>query len=68
MINMTNPQRVLFINIATLSMIGIWLTGFEHIHWFAYIVPAALLFAAVSGYCVGMDIARGLLRLAGVNK
>lgn len=64
--NLTRVQRLLFMNITLLSSIGIWLTGFDQVHWFAYVVPAALLFAALSGYCIGLDISRMLLKLFGI--
>ena len=64
--NLTRVQRLLFMNITLLSSIGIWLTGFDQVHWFAYVVPAALLFAAFSGYCIGLDISRMLLKLFGI--
>ena len=54
--NMTQTQRLLFTNISILSMIGIGLTGFNNVHWFVYVVPGALIFAALIGYCAGMDI------------
>ena len=64
--NLTQVQRLFFMNITLLSSIGIWLTGFDQVHWFAYFVPGALLFAALSGYCVGLDISRMVLKLFGI--
>jgi hypothetical protein len=64
--NLTQAHRLFFMNLTLLSSIGIWLTGFDQVHWFVYIVPAALLFAALSGYCVGLDIARMVLKLFGI--
>ena len=64
--NLTQVQRLLFMNLTLLSSIGIWLTGFDQVHWFAYVVPGALLFAALSGYCVGLDISKMILKLFGV--
>jgi len=65
---LTQVQRLLFINLAILSSISISLTGFEQIHWFAYVVPGALLFAALSGYCIGLDISRILLKALGITQ
>lgn len=64
--NLTQVQRLLFMNLTLLSSIGIWLTGFDQVHWFAYVAPGALLFAALSGYCVGLDISKMILKLFGV--
>jgi hypothetical protein len=33
--------------------LGIWLTGFEVVHWLLYIPAIAVTLAAVSGLCVG---------------
>lgn len=65
--NMNRVQRLFFMNIATLSLIGIGLTGFDQAHWFSYITPAALLFAALSGFCIGFEISKkilGIFRIA----
>lgn len=61
--NLTRVQRTLFMNSTLLSSNGIWLTGFEQVHWFAYIVPGALMFAALSVYCIGQDISKLVLKL-----
>ena len=65
--NLTRVQRLFFMNLTLLSIIGIWLTGLDQVHWFVYVVPAALLFAALSGYCIGLDISRMILKLMGVS-
>ena len=33
--------------------LGIWLTGFDVVHWLLYIPAIVVTFAAVSGLCVG---------------
>jgi hypothetical protein len=33
--------------------LGIWLTGFELVHWLLYLLALVVTFAAVSGLCVG---------------
>ena len=63
--NMTREQRLLFLNISIISSIGIWLSGYDQVHWLAYVVPGALIFAALSGYCVGLDIAKVVVTLFG---
>ena len=43
--------RMTFILVAALILVGIWLTGFQNVHWFLYLPPAALLFAGITGIC-----------------
>ena len=43
-----------FFTIALLFLIGIWLTGFEKVHWFMYVPVAALIFAGITGICPGL--------------
>jgi len=52
--------RMLFIFMAAFISLGIWLTGFQQVHWLLYIPPAALLFAGVTGICPGYMIFRKL--------
>ena len=49
-----SAQRMLFLTMAVLILIGIWLTGFDRVHWFLYVPVAALVFAGVTGICPGM--------------
>lgn len=48
-----SAMRMLFLTIALLIVIGIWLTGFDKVHWFLYLPPAALIFAGLTGICPG---------------
>jgi hypothetical protein len=50
--------RMLFIFMAAFISLGIWLTGFNQVHWLLYIPPVALLFAGVTGICPGYMIFR----------
>jgi len=52
--------RMLFIFMAAFISLGIWLTGYNQVHWLLYIPPAALLFAGVTGICPGYMIFRKL--------
>ena len=52
--------RMLFIVMAALIGLGIWLTGYQNVHWFLYIPPAALLFAGITGICPGYMMFRKL--------
>jgi hypothetical protein len=46
--------RVFFVGISVFILVGIWLSGFDQVHWFIYLPPAFLLFAAISGICPGL--------------
>jgi len=54
----SKAMRFFFVNTAVFILIGIWLTGFDKVHWFLYIVPGFFLFAAVAGICPGLIIAQ----------
>jgi len=66
MFNASRVQRVFFFNMAVLSLTGLWLTGFDKVHWFAYVVPAGLLFASLTGFCLGFVVSRKLLEMLGI--
>ena len=57
---MGSAIRMLFIFMAAFIMAGIWLTGFNAVHWLLYIPPAALLFAGITGICPGYMMFRKL--------
>jgi hypothetical protein len=46
--------RMQFISIAVVVFIGIFLTGFEKVHWFLYVPVVMLLFAGLTGICPGL--------------
>lgn len=45
--------RMLFIFMSAVISAGIWLSGYDHVHWLLYIPPVALLFAGITGICPG---------------
>lgn len=47
-------QRMLFLSIAAFILVGMWLTGFDRIHWFLCLPPAFLAFAGITGICPGL--------------
>ena len=51
-------MRLFMFNSSLVILIGIWLTGFNNVHWFIYFIPAFYLFAAVSGFCPGLVVPR----------
>jgi asparagine N-glycosylation enzyme membrane subunit Stt3 len=68
MFKASNSVRLFFLNVTILLMIGIWLSGFEKVHWFMYAVPAFLLFAAITGFCPGMMISKKILGTLGIKE
>lgn len=57
---MGSALRILFLVVAVLTLAGIWLTGFNAVHWLLYVPPALLLFAGITGICPGLMILRKL--------
>lgn len=57
---MGSALRVLFLIMAVLVLIGIWLTGYKSVHWFLYVPPVLLLFAGITGICPGLITLRKL--------
>lgn len=45
--------RMLFLTVSATLLIGIWLTGFQNVHWFLYLPVVALTFAGITGICPG---------------
>lgn len=59
----SSPAARLFFLIMSLTIwLGIWLTGFGIAHWWLYVPPSFLLFAAVTGFCPGMMLTRALFK------
>jgi len=54
----SKAMRFFLFNAATMILIGIWLTGFDKVHWFLYLVPGFFLFASVLGICPGLIMAQ----------
>lgn len=45
--------RMVFLTMAALMLLGIWLTGFNTVHWVLYLPVAGLVFAGITGICPG---------------
>lgn len=54
--NAGTSMRVLFLMMAALVWIGIWLSGYNTVHWILYLPAAFLTFAAATGICPGLHI------------
>lgn len=48
---MISAQRMLFGSAALVISTGIWLSGYENVHWFLYVPAGLLTFATVTGIC-----------------
>lgn len=55
-----SAQRMLFLTVAILISVGIWLTGFNQVHWLLYVPVAALTFAGLTGICPGLILYKKL--------
>ena len=51
---MSSALRAQFITIAALIFVGIWLTGFDKVHWFLYVLVGLFTFAGITGICPGL--------------
>ena len=48
-----SAMRMVFLTLAALILLGIWLTGVNTVHWVLYLPVAALAFAGITGICPG---------------
>ena len=55
-------QRFTFFNTSVIAFIGIYLSGYDQVHWFMYTVPVVYLLSAATGFCPGLFIAKLILR------
>jgi hypothetical protein len=46
-----SAMRMVFLTMAALILLGIWLTGFKTVHWLLYVPVAGLIFAGITGIC-----------------
>jgi len=47
-------MRFFFLVIGSVMLLGIWLTGFNTVHWLLYVPVVFFYFAAVTGICPGL--------------
>ncbi len=59
--NTTTVQRLTFFNTSVIAFIGIYLSGYDQVHWFMYTVPLVYLFSAATGFCPGLLVSKWLL-------
>lgn len=56
------PLRLLFILMATIIWLGIWLTGFGVTHWLLYVPATFIAVAGITGICPTLILNKMLLR------
>ncbi len=66
--NASNSVRLFLFNVAMFNLVAIGLSGFNEVHWFSYVLPTFLIFAAATGLCPGLIISRKILGALGVNE
>lgn len=54
--------RLFLFNATLFIMLGVWLTGFDKVHWTIYIVPGFFTFAFVFGICPGINLWRIVMK------
>jgi len=56
------PMRFFLLVIGAVIWLGIYLTGFNVVHWVLYLPAVFLIFAAVTGICPGMMLSKKLFK------
>jgi hypothetical protein len=57
----SKAMRLFLFNSALFVLLAIWLSGYDQVHWFSYVLPAFYVVAAISGICPGLYVARKLV-------
>lgn len=68
MFNASNSVRMFLFNIAVIIMIAIWLSGFDTVHWFSYVLPGFLVVAAATGFCPGLIVSKKILAVLAIKE
>ena len=55
---MSAAMRFFFFVSGAVMWLGIWLTGFDVVHWALYVPAAFFCFAALTGICPGLILSR----------
>ena len=55
-------MRFFFFGSSLVIWLGIYLTGFETVHWVSYIPAVFFMFAAVTGICPGIIFSKKLFK------
>ena len=52
--NISAAMRFFLLVMGSVVLLGIWLTGFDKVHWLLYVPVVFFYFAAVTGICPGL--------------
>ena len=55
-------MKAFFLFVGLFMWAGIWLTGFDVVHWLLYIPATFFLFSAITGICPGIIFFKELFR------
>lgn len=53
-------QRMMFFTASTMIGLGIFLTGWDQVHWLLYIPPVGFLISGMTGFCPPIYLYRKL--------
>lgn len=59
---MDNAKKAFFLLVSLMLWSGIWLTGFEVVHWLLYVTATFFLVSTVTGICPGMIFFKEVFR------
>jgi len=55
-----SAMRFFFLISGAVLWLGIWLSGFNQVHWLLYLPATFFIFAAATGICPGMIVSNKL--------
>lgn len=58
----SKSMRFFFFGAGIVIWLGIYLTGFETVHWLMYFPAVFFIFAAVTGICPGIIISKKIIK------
>lgn len=56
------PLRFFFFVTSLVIWLGVYLTGFQTVHWVSYISAVFFMFAAITGICPGIVFSKKLFK------
>lgn len=56
------PLRFFFFVTSLVIWLGVYLTGFQTVHWVSYIPAVFFMFAAITGICPGIIFSKKLFK------
>jgi len=59
---MNSAMKAFFFFAGIILWAGLWLTGFDNVHWLLYLPATFFLVAAVTGICPGMIFFKEIFR------